>query len=187
MSGKSFLVSKTFWVNIIALLVMLVQTQTGFIIDVEEQAVILGVINLILRFITKGPVGWKSEDSQSGFANLGLVILLFALVGFMCQFQGCTKNLQLEDPRSMSVQDVRLIATTTYNNMYDYHVMKSGMAGLTQQEKDALNDVKKALQAIRDPLREFQLLVDRDMNPSPELRNKIILFLDHWMYKQLSQ
>jgi len=33
MSGKSFLLSKTLWLNVIALIVILIQTLTGFFID----------------------------------------------------------------------------------------------------------------------------------------------------------
>jgi hypothetical protein len=57
--SKSTLVSKTFWINVLALVATLVQTQTGFLIDGELQLSLLAVINLILRLITKQPVTWK--------------------------------------------------------------------------------------------------------------------------------
>lgn len=44
--------SKTFWVNMIGLLAMIVQMQTGFVIDASMQASILVVVNIILRMIT---------------------------------------------------------------------------------------------------------------------------------------
>ena len=45
--------SKTLWVNVIAMVAMIVQSQYGFLIAVEEQAAIIVVLNLILRAITK--------------------------------------------------------------------------------------------------------------------------------------
>lgn len=49
---KEWYLSKTFWLNMVALLVIIVQNYTGFIIDAESQAAILIVINLILRAVT---------------------------------------------------------------------------------------------------------------------------------------
>lgn len=44
--------SKTIVINVIALIVMIVQMQTGFVISVEEQAAMLTVINIVLRMVT---------------------------------------------------------------------------------------------------------------------------------------
>jgi len=57
--GKSIFVSKTFWVNAIALGCMIYQGITGKeVIGLEVQASILSVINIILRVITKQPITW---------------------------------------------------------------------------------------------------------------------------------
>ena len=48
--------SKTIIVNIIALIVIIIQMQTGFIISIAEQTAILTVINIFLRLITKEPI-----------------------------------------------------------------------------------------------------------------------------------
>ena len=50
---KKFWSSKTFWVNVIATVGIVIQTQTGFIIDPSIQAVALSVINTGLRLVTK--------------------------------------------------------------------------------------------------------------------------------------
>lgn len=61
MNGKSFLKSKTFWFNVVALVVIIV-TAFGFqdfqpSPEVEQIAlVVITIINLILRFLTKEPV-----------------------------------------------------------------------------------------------------------------------------------
>ena len=49
---KAWWKSKTLWVNIIALAALLIQSQYGFIVSVEEQAAIIIVANLILRVAT---------------------------------------------------------------------------------------------------------------------------------------
>lgn len=54
--GKKWYASKIMWVNIIAVVAGLVQTQTGFVIDVEAQGAILAVINIVLRAVTKEAV-----------------------------------------------------------------------------------------------------------------------------------
>ena len=59
MESKSIWTSKTFYVNIIALVGMIIQGVTGKeIISLEIQGTILAGINIILRFITKQPVTW---------------------------------------------------------------------------------------------------------------------------------
>ncbi len=52
-STKKFYQSKTFWVNILSAVGLVVQTQTGFIIDLSIQAIGLTVVNTGLRLITK--------------------------------------------------------------------------------------------------------------------------------------
>jgi hypothetical protein len=49
---KQWYQSKTIWINIAALVAIIVQTSTGFIINPTEQLAIITVINLILRSIT---------------------------------------------------------------------------------------------------------------------------------------
>lgn len=54
--GKKFYKSKTFWVNVLALASIVVQSQTGFIIPPELQAGILSILNGVLRFTTTEPI-----------------------------------------------------------------------------------------------------------------------------------
>jgi uncharacterized membrane protein len=60
-TGKKIYLSKTFWVNVIALLAMLLQSFTGFVIDIEAQASLLAVVNVVLRLVTKEPVAWGNK------------------------------------------------------------------------------------------------------------------------------
>ena len=54
MEPKKWYTSKTLWVNALAVVGLAVQNFTGEdIVNVQAQAAILGVINLVLRLLTK--------------------------------------------------------------------------------------------------------------------------------------
>ena len=53
MNTKRWYTSKTLWVNLTAIVALVTQEEFGYAIDAEAQAVILAVINLILRVVTK--------------------------------------------------------------------------------------------------------------------------------------
>ena len=50
---KKWYLSKTLWINLIALGALIAQAYNGFIISPEEQLALLAVINLIIRLATK--------------------------------------------------------------------------------------------------------------------------------------
>ena len=59
--GKKFYLSKTFWVNLLAIIALIVQSYTSFVFDVETQASILAAINVGLRLVTKEPIEWPAK------------------------------------------------------------------------------------------------------------------------------
>lgn len=61
MEKKGWWRSKTLWVNLVAFAALGVQSQCGFIIDAQTQGAILAVVNLVLRCITKEPIGLKTD------------------------------------------------------------------------------------------------------------------------------
>jgi len=63
---KKWYLSKTLWVNIIALTAIIAQTTTGFVIDPASQAAILAVINLILRAVTGEEINWSGDEIGDG-------------------------------------------------------------------------------------------------------------------------
>jgi len=50
---KPFYMSKTLWVNAIAIIVAVVASVTGYDVDPEAQVGVLALVNMILRVITK--------------------------------------------------------------------------------------------------------------------------------------
>ena len=59
---KQWYLSKTLWINILALVAVVLQGVTGKeILSVETQGIILTVINIILRLVTKQELTAKSE------------------------------------------------------------------------------------------------------------------------------
>lgn len=60
---KQWYLSKTLWINILALVAVVLQGVTGKeILSVETQGLILTVVNIILRLVTKQELTTKSED-----------------------------------------------------------------------------------------------------------------------------
>lgn len=50
---KPWWMSKTLWANIVAVAVILIQGWTGYVIPPEDQVIILGFVNMVLRWISK--------------------------------------------------------------------------------------------------------------------------------------
>jgi len=59
--AKKWWQSKTFWVNLIAAAALIAQGITGreIVIAPETQALLLALINLLLRAITRQPIEWR--------------------------------------------------------------------------------------------------------------------------------
>ncbi|MBM4301636.1 MAG: hypothetical protein FJ121_08915 [Deltaproteobacteria bacterium] len=70
MDKKAWYRSKTLWINLVAGVALVAQSRFGFVIDAEVQGGILTVINLVLRLITKEPVGLKDEQAPSPFPGI---------------------------------------------------------------------------------------------------------------------
>jgi len=58
---KVFYKSKTLWVNIIAIIAMVIQAKYGFIVSLEEQVAALAIVNLVLRAVTHGGLELKES------------------------------------------------------------------------------------------------------------------------------
>ena len=58
---KSWIYSKTFWVNVVAIAGIILRGQFDLTLGPESEIVILGFVNLILRKVTKEEVAWKID------------------------------------------------------------------------------------------------------------------------------
>lgn len=56
--GKSWLRSKTFWVNALAVVTLILARYFNYELSAEETGSILAVINMLLRLVTTEPVGF---------------------------------------------------------------------------------------------------------------------------------
>ena len=55
---KKWLKSKTLWINVIAIAVIIVQGEYGYVVTPELQLSILAGINFMLRLISKENIVW---------------------------------------------------------------------------------------------------------------------------------
>jgi|LakMenE01Jun11ns_1017448.scaffolds.fasta_scaffold5962342_1 hypothetical protein len=58
-SFKSIWKSKTFYVNLIAMISFLIQHKYGYVVDEAMQMQVLTVVNILLRTISSEGVSWK--------------------------------------------------------------------------------------------------------------------------------
>lgn len=52
--------SKTLYINLIAMCAPTIAQRFGVTITAEDQVYILGIVNIVLRIITKQPVSWSA-------------------------------------------------------------------------------------------------------------------------------
>lgn len=76
---KSPFASKTIWTNLLSIIAMLAQSHFGFVIDPQDQVMLLGVINLVLRAVTKEPLNWSQAKNQAGRSRSGVICLLLVI------------------------------------------------------------------------------------------------------------
>lgn len=93
-TGKSLLVSKTFWVNLAMLAVLIVQAFTGFVVPVQYQVYAMIGINTLLRLVTHQPIEWgdlsgaftqQQVTGKSVWTSKALWVQALALVAIIVQ------------------------------------------------------------------------------------------------------
>lgn len=57
-AGKKWYLSRTFWANVILGGAIIVQSQYGFVVGPELQALLIAAVNLGLRKLTNEPIIW---------------------------------------------------------------------------------------------------------------------------------
>jgi hypothetical protein len=71
--GKRFWQSKTFWVNCLAILAVVVSDLAGVTIPETVPVLVLGLVNLILRLVTKQEISWDEPQAPSSTRPTGPV------------------------------------------------------------------------------------------------------------------
>lgn len=93
--GKAFYLSKTFWLNVLAIVALILQSYTGFVLSAEAQVAILGLINIVLRAITSQPLSWGNQGGRiSAPLALHLLMVCLALGLLVSAFSGCAIKQQ---------------------------------------------------------------------------------------------
>jgi hypothetical protein len=101
--GKSIWLSKTFWVNLIALAAMLVQAYFDVLVSPEIQLAILAVVNLVLRLIFTGePIDWSAGGGGGRTMRAAGVLFLVMLLGAPL---ACGPGLRVCREASLVLQD----------------------------------------------------------------------------------
>lgn len=134
--AKQWWESRTLWVNGIAVLAVVIQSHTGFVLDIEAQATILAVINIILRFITRQSLNWKGDAGKI----VPLLVLGMALTG-CAGIQGTRQSPQAIAAKSLlSTRQGIIAAAMTADTLCTQGAMKQAdcdraeeMYGLAQQ------------------------------------------------------
>ncbi len=70
--GKNPLLSKTLWANVLGVAALVLQSEYGYLVPPQYQAIGLAAVNLGLRMITGQPIDWKKVK----LSGLGMLLLL---------------------------------------------------------------------------------------------------------------
>lgn len=133
---KTWYLSKTLWLNIIAAVGLLLQTRYGFVMDPEAQTGLLALFNIILRVITKAPLDWSTpaasgDNSDAGFIRPSLLFLIALIAAFACvvTLTGCATTSPTAPPSAkdspqvlagkslLAVKSSILVAATATDNL----------------------------------------------------------------------
>lgn len=139
MEGKQWYASKTLWVNLIAIVALGIQSQTGFVIDGEIQGALLIVVNAILRLITKDKVALRNDNSTKIITYLivGVSILPFALASPGCATSNPQPGTQLtaQQEAALTPEQALYYALDWYNSAWDkYHKVWLALSKEQKQE-----------------------------------------------------
>lgn len=106
-SRRTILKSKTFWLNVLAMLSVLIPAVQQFIADNPESAVaVLGALNVLVRFATKGKVNIFGENTTPPAGSLMAFLVAGAAVGSGLALPSCSPSfrpkveVKLRDPKS---------------------------------------------------------------------------------------
>jgi hypothetical protein len=113
--AKSFLSSKVLWVNLLAILALALSTFFDVDLGAGWEAPVLAVVNMILRLVTKQPVGWSDDPDKADPADGAPTASAGALVAVVLGaslLSGCA-GLKVCDEAAIVLRDVDTSSKTT--------------------------------------------------------------------------
>ena len=132
MKGKATWKSRTFWVNIIAVVALVAQNRWGYVIDGEGQAALLLVVNMVLRACTSEPLSWVKNGTKSGFTRLRLLVVVALLSLAVLTLQGCAMGMAKPTQPGEVLASLETDYTTTLIAARAAH--DQGLLSLEQEE-----------------------------------------------------
>ena len=175
---KKVWLSKTFWVNIVALVALVTQGLTEFVIDLEAQAAILAVVNMALRIITKSPVAW-SESKSTLKSIIWIVPLAIAIAAGGAINTGCsTMNIAgagwAQEIKNWTPHQKANFFIDVWQAEHTAYKAQNGIdkkpAGLVK----FLETKREMLEAARMPIRIYAQVVAAGDAPDSGLEQEII-------------
>jgi len=182
--------SKTFWVNTIAAVAMLVQSYTGFVIEPEMQIAILAVINMILRMITKEPIVWskngKDKDTITIKALIWILPLTCAIAAGGIIHSGCGGMQGVQGGAQVNwVEEINRWTPYQKANFFmdvwqAEHRSYKAQNAIEKKPADLVNYLqtkRKVLEAAREPIRIYSQMLAAGAVPDSGLEQEIIALI----------
>lgn len=158
---KRWYLSKTLWVNLIAIIAIVLQgINSTWIIGPEIQGGILAIINVILRAVTGEPIAWSGSapsdtagpNNEAGRAEWPTVVLVLVLSLSLLMFSGCAGLRNNQDMATagkalLTVKGSIVASAITTDRLCQ---AKTLSIDTCQQARDAYGTAKTAYDAAVD-------------------------------------
>lgn len=189
--SKPVWLSKTFWVNIVALCALAVQSFTGFVIDLEAQALILAFVNLVLRIITKSPVTWSNQVKSTLKTSIWILPLpvLIAAAGFLQT--GCGTITQPgawhQEIADWTPYQKANFFMETWQAEHATYRAQNAIEEKSPELVRLLKVKREVLERSRIPIRIYAGIVDAGGIPDAELEQEVIGWIRELQMQALSR
>jgi len=187
---KPVWLSKTFWVNTIAAVAMLVQSYTGFVIEAEMQIAILAVINMILRMITKEAIVWSKGGNEKNTTTLKTLIWILPLTcamaaggiihsgcGGMQATQGGAQTSWVEEINQWTPHQKANFFIDVWQAEHQSYKAQNAIEKKPADLIDFLQTKRKILEAARKPIRSYSEILATGAVPGSGLEQEIIALI----------
>lgn len=188
--AKPIWLSKTFWVNIVALVAMAVQIFTGFVIDLEAQALTLAFVNLALRIITKSPVTWSDQDKSTLKASIWILPLAVLIAAGAFLQTGCgtiSQNGWHQQIADWTPHQKANFFMETWRSEHATYTAQNAIEEKSPELVRLLKMKREVLERSRIPIRIYAGIVDAGGRPDVELEQEVIGWIRELQMQALSK